>query len=64
VGQLQERGTLPPGLQKKIVPLPVDLTRRLPPSPTGCSRVIIGGNIVLIDIKTNYMPAVFSFWAR
>jgi hypothetical protein len=59
--QLQERGTLPPGLQKKIVPLPVDLARRLPPPPSGCSRVIIGGNIVLIDIKTSYVHAVFSF---
>jgi hypothetical protein len=59
--QLQERGTLPPGLQKKIVPLPVDLTHRLPPPPSGCSRVIIGGNIVLIDIKTSYVHAVFSF---
>jgi hypothetical protein len=59
--QLRERGTLPLGLQKKIVPLPVDLTRRLPPPPAGCSRVIIGGNIVLIDTKTFYVHAVFSF---
>jgi Ni/Co efflux regulator RcnB len=59
--QLQERGTLPPGLQKKIVPLPADLTRRLPPPPSGCNRVIIGGNIVLIDTKTFYVHAVFSF---
>lgn len=59
--QVQERGTLPPGLQKKIVPLPAELSRRLPPPPSGCSRVIIGGNIVLIDTKTFYVHAVFSF---
>ena len=59
--QLRERGTLPPGLQKKIVPLPVDLERRLPPPPNGCSRVIIGGNIVLMDTKSFYVHAVFRF---
>jgi hypothetical protein len=59
--QLRERGTLPPGLQKKIVPLPADLARRLPPPPSGCSRVVIGGNIVLMDTKTFYVHAVFRF---
>ena len=59
--QLRERGTLPPGLQKKIMPVPVDLARRLPPPPSGCSRVIIGGNIVLMDTKTSYIHAVFQF---
>jgi hypothetical protein len=59
--QLRERGTLPPGLQKKIVPLPADLARRMPPPPSGCSRVIIGGNIVLMDTKTFYVHAIFSF---
>jgi len=59
--QLRERGTLPPGLQKKIVPLPVDLERRLPPPPSGCSRVIIGGNIVLMDTNSFYVHAVFRF---
>jgi len=59
--QLRERGTLPPGLQKKIVPLPVDLARRLPPPPSGCSRVIIGGTIVLLDTKTSYVHAIFRF---
>jgi hypothetical protein len=59
--QLRERGTLPPGLQKKIVALPVDLARLLPPPPSGCNRVVIGGNIVLIDAKTFYVHAVFTF---
>ena len=59
--QLRERGTLPPGLQKKVMPLPVDLERRLPPPPSGCSRVVIGGNIVLMDTKTSYVHAIFQF---
>jgi hypothetical protein len=61
--QLRERGTLPPGLQKKIEPVPEDLERRLPPPPEGCGcrHVIIGGHIVLLSIKTNYVYSVFHF---
>jgi len=61
--QLRERGTLPPGLQKKIQPVPVDLERRLPPPPEGCGcrHVIIGGHVVLLNIKTNYVYSVFHF---
>jgi hypothetical protein len=57
--QLRERGTLPPGLQKKIEPVPVDLERRLPPAPEGCRNVIIGGHLVLLNIRTNYVYSVF-----
>jgi hypothetical protein len=61
--QLRERGTLPPGLQKKIEPVPVDLERRLPPAPEGCDckNVIIGGHLVLLNVKTNYVYSVFHF---
>ena len=61
--QLRERGTLPPGLQKKIEPVPVELERRLPPPPEGCDcrNVIIGGHIVLLNVKTNYVYSVFHF---
>ncbi len=59
--QLRERGTLPPGLQKKIFPLPVDLERRLSPLPSGWSRVIIGGSIVLMNSATSYVQAIFRF---
>jgi hypothetical protein len=61
--QLRERGTLPPGLQKKIEPVPVDLERRLPPPPEGCGcrNVIIGGHVVLLNTKTNYVYSVFHF---
>jgi hypothetical protein len=59
--QLRERGTLPPGLQKKIEPVPEDLERRLPPPPEDCAcrHVIIGGHVVLLNIKTNYVYSVF-----
>lgn len=50
--QLRERGTLPPGLQKKIHPLPYDLERQLRRLPTGYKRVIIGGNVILMEEKT------------
>ncbi|GAC1620874.1 MAG: hypothetical protein PVS2B2_14820 [Candidatus Acidiferrum sp.] len=57
--QLRERGTLPPGLQKKIQPIPEDLDRRLPPPPDGYRRVIIGGHIVTLNIRTNYVSGIF-----
>ncbi len=59
--QLRERGTLPPGLQKKIQPVPEDLEERLPSPPEGCRHVIIGGHIVLMNPRTNYVYSVFRF---
>jgi hypothetical protein len=50
--QLRERGTLPPGLQKKIQPLPVALERQLRPLPTGWRRVVIAGNVILMNERT------------
>jgi hypothetical protein len=49
---LRERGTLPPGLQKKVEPLPPDLERRLSRLPTGYHRVIVGGNVILMNEET------------
>ena len=50
--QLRERGTLPPGLQKKIQPLPVELERQLSPIPTGYRRVVIAGNVIVMNPTT------------
>ena len=50
--QLRERGKLPPGLQKKIQPLPPELERRMRILPTGYRRVVIGGNVILMNEKT------------
>lgn len=59
--QLAERGTLPPGLQKRIQPFPVELERRLPPPPPDCERVLIGGHVVLLNLRTNLVLAVLHF---
>jgi hypothetical protein len=49
---LVKKGTLPPGLQKKIYPLPVVLETRLPRLPTGYRRVVIAGNVILMNPTT------------
>ncbi len=51
--QLRERGTLPPGLQKKVQPLPFALEGQLHRLPTGYRRVVIGGNVILMNEKTS-----------
>ena len=56
--QLRERGTLPPGLQKKVQPLPFDLERQLRRLPTGYRRVVIGGNVILMNEKTAVIYAI------
>ena len=50
--QLRQRGTLPPGLQSKIQPIPIALERQLSVLPTGYRRVIIGGNMIVMNPTT------------
>ena len=59
--QLDARGTLPPGLQKRIQPVPRDLEVRLAPPPPECQHVVIGGNIVLLNRRTNLVVDVVLF---
>jgi hypothetical protein len=59
--QLVRRGTLPSGLQKRLQPVPVDLERRLPPPPPECAHVLIAGNIVLLNRRTNVVVDIFHF---
>ena len=59
--QLRVRGTLPPGLQKKMMPCPPELERRLPPPPPGCVHVFIGGNIVLVNRSSYMVLDIFHF---
>jgi hypothetical protein len=54
--QLVVRGTLPPGLQKKMQPCPPDLETVLPPPPPNYSHVVIGGNLVLLN-RVNFQIA-------
>ena len=51
--QLRKNGTLSPGLQKRIQPLPRALGRLLPRLPTGVRRGIIGSDVVLVEKSTN-----------
>jgi hypothetical protein len=50
--QLQRNGTLPPGLQKRAQPLPIALEEQLPPLPAGLRRVVITGNVMLLEVST------------
>ena len=49
---LERNGTLPPGLQKKVQPMPPELERRMRLLPTGYRRVVIAGNVILMNEKT------------
>ena len=59
--QLVRRGSLPPGLQKRLQACPEDLERRLPPPPPDCAHVLIAGNIVLLNRRTNVVVDIFHF---
>lgn len=50
--QLQRNGTLPPGLLERLQPLPADLEETLPPVPEGRRRVVLGGNVIVLDEQT------------
>jgi hypothetical protein len=53
-------GHLPPGLEKKVHPFPVELERRLPPLGPGLMRGIIGGRAVIIDKNASIILDVFG----
>jgi hypothetical protein len=50
--QLQRNGTLPPGLQKRVQPLPLALEQQLPPITVGMRRVVLSGNVILLEVAT------------
>ena len=47
--QLQVNGTLPPGLAKRMQPVPLTLTRQMVLLPSTHRRVIIGPRLVVLD---------------
>ena len=51
--QLQRNGTLPPGLQKRVQPLPLALEQQLPPIMVGMRRVVLSGNVILVEVSTS-----------
>jgi len=61
---LAKRGELPPGLQKKLSPFPIDLTRRLGPLPAGCGcdRVFLDGKALIIARATSAILDVISLF--
>jgi hypothetical protein len=62
--QLAVRGTLPPGLRKKIQRCPEDLERRLPPPPPDCEHAVIGGHVVLLNVRSFVVVDIFHFEFR
>lgn len=48
--QLRRNGQLPPGLQGRG--LPPELVRKLSPAPKGYVRLIVGGDLVLMNMQT------------
>ena len=59
--QLLLRDKFPPGLERQVYLVPVDLQRRLPPTPRDCERVVVGGHIVLRDRQTKIVLDIFHF---
>jgi hypothetical protein len=55
---LQRNGTLRPGLEKRVRPLPSVCTAHLPKLPRDWARVVLGGRILLLD-PTNRMVDLF-----
>ena len=51
--KLERNGELPPGLQKRLEPLPDDLNRQLPALPEYWERVIVERDVILIDRRSN-----------
>ena len=58
--QLRRKGHLPPGLEKKIVPFPVAVERRLPPLRPGLVHGLIEGRAVIYNPKTSVLLDVFA----
>ena len=59
--QLVVRGTLTPGLRRKMQRCPEDMESPLPPPPPDCEHVLIGGHVVLLNRTTFLVVDVFHF---
>jgi len=58
--QLVRNGHLPPGLEKKMYPVPVAVCRRLPPLPPDAVRGYYGGHVVVYNPRTSVILNVFA----
>ncbi|HZI51413.1 MAG TPA: hypothetical protein VFE29_06295 [Terriglobia bacterium] len=58
--QLAKNGKLPPGLESKLEPLPRILEAKLPKLPSGHRRIVIGGNVILLDETTSFIVDIIT----
>ncbi len=58
--QLRERGHLPPGLDRYWVPVPVELERTLPPLPPHHIRRWVDDDLLVIDVRTNFVVSIMA----
>ena len=58
--QLVRNGHLPPGLEMKMHPVPVEVCRRLPPPPPDCVRGYYGGHVIFYNPRTSVIFNVFA----
>jgi len=56
--QVREKGALPPGLQKRL--LPGELEGRLSRLPPGYERVIVGADVVIVEIATRIIVDILA----
>jgi hypothetical protein len=56
--QLREKGRLPPGLQKRLTPVPPALGSRLPAVPAHYSCYFAGRDLVIVDTRTHRIVSV------
>lgn len=56
--QIREKGSLPPGLQKRV--LPGELEGRLTRLPPGYERVIVGADVLLVEIATRVIVDILA----
>ena len=50
---MRERGTLPPGLQKHLVPVEAPIVTRPPPVPAYYHGYFAGDDLIVVDTRTN-----------
>jgi hypothetical protein len=58
--QLIKNGRLPPGLEQKLHPIPVALESRLPVMREGYVRVVVGGNVLVMEVSTKTIVDILS----
>lgn len=56
-------GTLPPGWEKKLIPIPAPIVAQLPPLPSNCERGYIDGQAVVFDRTTRVILDVVDLIA-